>query len=73
MVDSEALLPPEKQKNQSPVSSWVYYLSLVLAIVAILLAVIATFKKVIILFFYLILADCCECNSLYYSELKCRW
>lgn len=48
MVDSEALLPAEKEKNQSPVSSWVYYLSLVLAIIAILLAVIGAFKKVII-------------------------
>lgn len=47
MVDSEALLPPEKQKTQSSASSWVYYLSLVLAIIAILLAVIGTFKKVI--------------------------
>ena len=48
MVDSEALLPAEKEKNQSPVSSWVYYLSLVLAVIAILLAVMGAFKKVII-------------------------
>lgn len=47
MVDSESLLPTEKQKDQSSVSRWVSYLSLILAIIAILLAVMGAFKKVI--------------------------
>ena len=52
MVDSESLLPTEKQKDQSSVSRWVSYLSLILAIIAILLAVMGAFKKVIILLLF---------------------
>ena len=47
MVDSESLLPEQKEKKQNNTLAWTYYISLALSIVAVLLAIISYFKKVL--------------------------